>query len=230
MPTPPEHDTTHPSSASDDAPTTTGADAFLRDLRALPNIISLGRVVFIYVGLVLWYYGHFMAGLGIGVLAGLSDYLDGYLARRLNQSTRIGGLIDQAADVLFMMGVIYVFVRDGTWPAILLYTVMLRETVVMNLRASAAEMGFSLPSVFLGKWASNWMFYSLAVMALSRGNLFPEPLNTYVRYLAHFAMTVGITSSVITAGIYFRKYMAQYKPAPPVKRAAPPAVPGQDGK
>jgi cardiolipin synthase (CMP-forming) len=193
----------------------TGSAAFLRDLGALPNIVSLARVVFIYIGIVLWYYGYFAAGLGIGVFAGLSDYLDGYLARRLNQSTRIGGLIDQAADVLFMLGVIYIFVRDGTWPAVLLYAVMLRETVVMNLRASAAEMGFTLPSIFLGKWASNWMFYALALMAASRGRLLPEPFNTYVGYVAHFGMAVGITSSLITAWIYFRSYMAQYKPLPP---------------
>jgi CDP-diacylglycerol--glycerol-3-phosphate 3-phosphatidyltransferase len=199
----------------------TGTAAFLRDLGAWPNIVSLARVVFIYIALVLWYYGYFVAGLGIGVIAGLSDYLDGYLARRLNQSTRIGGLIDQAADVLFMMGVIYIFVRDGTWPAVLLYAVMLRETIVMNLRASAAEMGFTLPSIFLGKWASNWMFYSLALMAASRGRLLPEPFNTYIGYVAHFGMAVGITSSLITAWIYFRSYMAQYKPLPPKPAASP---------
>lgn len=202
-----------------------GSAPFLRDLVALPNLVSLARVVFIYIGIGLWYYGYFALGLGIGVFAGLSDYLDGYLARRLNQSTRIGGLIDQAADVLFMMGVIYIFVRDGTWPAILLYTVMLRETVVMNLRASAAEMDFALPSIFLGKLASNFMFYALALMAASRGNLFPEPFNTYVGYLAHFGMTAGISMSVITAGIYLQKYMSQYRPLP----RKPPAAPGRGG-
>lgn len=212
----------HPGSAPDGSPQVEqGSSAFLRDLASAPNVVSLARVVFIYVGIGLWYYGYFAIGLGIGVLAGLSDYLDGYLARRLNQSTRIGGLIDQAADVLFMMGVIYVFVRDGTWPAILLYTVMFREVVVMNLRASAAEMGFSLPSIFLGKLASNWMFYALAIMAAHRGHLLPEPLNTYIGYLAHFGMTGGITMSLITAGVYFRKYMSQYKSLPRKGAATP---------
>ncbi len=190
----------------------TGKSAFLRDLGTLPNIISIGRVVLIYIGLGLWYYGYFALGLGIGIIAGLSDYLDGYLARKLNCATRIGALIDQAADLLYMMGVIFIFVRDGTWPALLLYGVMLRETLVMNLRASAAEMGFKIPSIFLGKWASNWMFYSLAVMAASRGKLAPEPYSTYLGYLAHFAMIVGFSSSLITAGIYLNSYMKQYIP------------------
>jgi hypothetical protein len=90
----------------------------------------------------------------------------------------------------------------------------------MNLRASAAEMGFSLPSIFLGKFASNWMFYALAIMAAHRGHLLPEPLNTYIGYLAHFGMTGGITMSLITAGIYFRKYMHQYRSLPKKRAAA----------
>lgn len=188
--------------------------AFFREIMAVPNLVSLARVVLIYVGLGLWYYKYYALGLGIGVIAGLSDYLDGYLARKLNQSTRIGGLIDQAADILFMMGVIFVFVREGVWPSILLFTVMLRETLVMNLRASAAEQGFALPSIFLGKWASNWMFWSLAIMGASLGHLLPEPWNTYAHYLADFGMTVGIVSSVITAGIYFKTYVRNYKPTP----------------
>lgn len=205
---------TPPQTSPSPAPKTTGKSAFFRDLATPPNIISIGRVVFIYIGLGLWYYGYFALGLVIGVIAGLSDYLDGYLARRLNCATRIGALIDQAADLLYMMGVIFIFVKDGTWPALLLYGVMLRETLVMNLRASAAEMNFSIPSIFLGKWASNWMFYSLAVMAVCRGKLLPEPYSTYTGYVAHFAMIVGFSSSLITAGIYLNSYVKQYVPIP----------------
>src|SRR4051812_26715189 len=92
----------------------TGSGSFLRDLRTLPNLVSLSRVVFIYVAIWLFEQQRYAVGLAIGVLAGLSDYLDGYLARRLNLSTRIGALIDQAADILFITGCILIFVRDGT--------------------------------------------------------------------------------------------------------------------
>jgi CDP-diacylglycerol--glycerol-3-phosphate 3-phosphatidyltransferase len=182
-----------------------------RDLRTAPNLVSLARVVFIYVAIGLWFQGHFSIGLVIGVLAGLSDYLDGYLARRLGQTTRIGGLLDQAADILFISGCIFIFVRDGTWPGVLLLVVIFRETVVMNLRASAAEMGFSLPSIFLGKWASNWMFWSLALMGATRTPLIPAPYNLYGAYVAHFGMVVGVVSSLITAGIYLKSYARQYR-------------------
>ena len=189
-----------------------GSGALLRDLRALPNLVSLGRVVFVYVAIWLFYEARYELGLFVGVLAGWSDYLDGYLARRLKLSTRIGALIDQAADVLFITGCVFIFVRDGTWPWILIYVLLFREIVVLNLRASAAEMGFSLPSIFLGKLASNFLFWSLAVMGAAKGGWVPAPFDLYCRYLAHFGITSGTLMSLVTASIYVRSYARQYKP------------------
>jgi cardiolipin synthase len=189
-----------------------GSGGLLRDLRTVPNLVSISRVGLIYVALYFWYTGRPVIGLPIGVVAGLSDYLDGYLARRMNQSTRIGGLIDQACDIIFITGCIIIFVRDGTWPGALLYIVLFRETVVLNLRASAAEMGFSLPSILLGKVASNFLFWSLATMGLSK--CLPESLAIYPRYLAHFGVTVGTVLSLVTGTIYLRSYARRYKPLP----------------
>jgi hypothetical protein len=84
--------------------------------------------------------------------------------------------------------------------------------VVLNLRASAAEMDFSLPSIFLGKLASNFMFWSLAVMGAAKGGWVPEPFDLYLRYLAHFGITAGTLMSLITGSIYLRSYARQYKP------------------
>lgn len=182
----------------------------MRDLKTSANIVSLSRIVLMYLCILLWDQDRFDIGVPVGIVAGLTDYLDGWLARRYNQQTRIGGLLDQAADILFMTGCIFLFVRDGSWPRILLYVVIFREVLVLNLRASAAQMGFSLPSIFLGKWASNWMFYSLAFMGISK--LPEEPYATWARYASNFGMVVGIISSLITAGIYTRSYARQYKP------------------
>lgn len=187
-----------------------GVSALLRDLKTAANIVSLSRIALMYLCILLWDQERFDLGVPVGIVAGLTDYLDGWLARRYNQQTRIGGLLDQAADILFMTGCIFLFVRDGSWPRILLYVVIFREVLVLNLRASAAQMGFSLPSIFLGKWASNWMFYSLALMGISK--LPEDPYATWIRYVSHFGMVVGIISSLITAGIYTRSYARQYKP------------------
>lgn len=188
--------------------------AFAKDLATWPNVVSIARVVVIYAAIALWHLDMPRLALFMGVLAGLSDYLDGYLARKLKQSTRIGGLIDQAADILFMTGCITVFVHDGTWPPALLYVVIFREVIVLNLRASAGEMGFSLPSSFLGKWASNWMFYALAIMAAVKGHVLPAAIEPWVKLLAHFGIVVGVGSSVVAGVLYFKSYARQYVAKP----------------
>ncbi len=186
-----------------------GWPALLRDLRAFPNLVSIARVALIYVALALFCRQHFALGVAVGVVAGLTDYLDGYLARRLGLSTRIGALLDQVADVLFLTGSVLVFVIDGTWPAILLFVILFREFVVLNLRASAAQMGFSLPSIFLGKLASNFLFYALGLVGAARGDLFP-PVTKYLFWLAHFGIATGTLMSLVTAVIYARSYARKY--------------------
>jgi cardiolipin synthase len=187
----------------------TGTAALVRDLGTAANIASIGRVVCIYLTLYLLSIEQYRWGLALGVFAGLTDYLDGYLARRLNQRTRIGALLDQAADVLFIVSSIFLFANRDEWPALLFYIVLFREVVVLNLRVSAAQMGFEIPSIFLGKWASNWMFYALALKGAVHA-VGVEPWSTYIRYLSDFGMLVGATSSVITAFIYARSFARQY--------------------
>jgi len=195
--------------------------ALARDLRTWPNLVSLSRIVFIWVTIALWVYGYRKPAVVLGWAAGLSDYLDGYLARRLNQSTRIGGLLDQAADVLFMIGAIAMFVIQGTWPFLLLLVVTFREVMVLNMRVSAAEMGFALPSIFLGKWSSNWMFWSLALMCATDAGFVPAPVDRWVHWVAFVGMYVGVVSSLITASIYFRQYARGYRSSRTDTPAAP---------
>jgi cardiolipin synthase (CMP-forming) len=185
--------------------------ALARDLRTWPNVVSLSRVALIWLTIALWHYGYRKPAVVLGWAAGLSDYLDGWLARRLKQSTRIGGLLDQAADVLFMIGAIAMFVLEGTWPFILLLVVTFREVMVLNMRVSAAEMSFSLPSIFLGKWSSNWMFWSMALMCLTRAGFLPAPYDLWIFWVAYVGMYVGVASSLVTASIYFRQFARGYR-------------------
>ena len=71
-------------------------------LRTLPNLLSLLRLALVPVFLVLIITGHSISAFLVLALASFTDWLDGYLARRLNQVTRIGALLDPAADRLYI--------------------------------------------------------------------------------------------------------------------------------
>ena len=70
----------------------------------LPNAISLLRIALVAPILILILQGDFGWALALFVIAGFSDGLDGYLAVRFSWSTRLGGLLDPAADKLLITG------------------------------------------------------------------------------------------------------------------------------
>ena len=186
---------------------------FWRDLKIWPNILCLYRIVAIYIAVLIFYLGFPLIALSLGITAGLTDYLDGYLARKWNQVTDLGALLDTIADLLFAFVVICVAVDHDLWPLYILVFWGLRDVSVLAMRASAAQQGFRIPSNFLGKLASNVLFYSFVVMPVD----FAKPFGSHwmsdaIHYLGLAGIHVGIALQWITAFYYFRRYIACYQP------------------
>ncbi len=98
----------------------------------LPNAISLMRIALVPPILILILNGQFGWALGLFVLAGFSDGLDGYLAVRFGWSTRLGGLLDPAADKLLITGMFITLAFIGQIPVWLAAVVILRDVVIVG--------------------------------------------------------------------------------------------------
>jgi cardiolipin synthase (CMP-forming) len=188
-----------------------GRAAFRRDLLKAPNLVSVARVVLIAIAAGLVVAGQPIAALIVGIPAGLSDYLDGYLARRLAQVTEMGALLDVLADVLFALVCFTVSIVFGVWPVYLLLIWGFRDLTVMALRASAAQQGFSIRSSFLGKVASNFNSYAFLLMGLDVARIFSGALAEGVHWLGLFGIHAGLLLQWITAAGYLRGYVRQYR-------------------
>ena len=97
----------------------------------LPNAISLMRIALIPPILSLIVSGQFGWALALFCLAGFSDGLDGYLAVRFNWSSRLGGLLDPAADKLLITGMFVTLAWTGYIPVWLAAVVILRDVVIV---------------------------------------------------------------------------------------------------
>ncbi len=112
----------------------------------LPNILTLIRVVAIPV-LVLVFYLPFkwsdMVAAGLFLAAGITDWLDGYLARKLNQTSPFGAFLDPVADKLIVgvALVVLVQVHATAWLAVPAMVIVSREITVSALREWMAELG-----------------------------------------------------------------------------------------
>jgi len=124
----------------------------------IPNLLTLLRIVLIPVFVLVYYLpienGHLIAA-GIFALAGVTDYLDGYLARKLNQSSPFGAFLDPVADKLMVAVALVMLVETfaSVWITIPAVIIVSREIVISALREWMAELGkrASVAVSFVGK-------------------------------------------------------------------------------
>jgi cardiolipin synthase len=126
---------------------------------SLPNLLTYGRVIAVpLVVACLFWPGIFAMrwlALGIFIVAGISDFFDGYLARAWSQQSSLGRLLDPIADKLLVSAVLLMLAADRTivsfslWAAII---ILCREILVSGLREYLAELKVSVPVSNVAKW------------------------------------------------------------------------------
>ncbi len=126
---------------------------------SVPNLLTYGRILAIpaVVALLFWPKDDAFRwlALAIYVLAGVTDYLDGYLARAWSQQSAIGRMLDPIADKLLVASCLLMLVSDATiegltiWAAII---ILCREILVSGLREFLAELKVSVPVSRVAKW------------------------------------------------------------------------------
>ncbi len=118
------------------------------------NKLTLCRVVMIPIFLVLLYVdftGHLWAALAVFILASVTDFIDGYVARHYHQITDFGKFMDPLADKLLVMSAMVWFVEVAWMPAWAFFVVIARELAVTGLRLVAVEQGRVIAAAKSGK-------------------------------------------------------------------------------
>ena len=118
------------------------------------NKLTLCRVVMIPIFLVLLYVdftGHLWAALAVFILASVTDFIDGYVARHYHQITDFGKFMDPLADKLLVMSAMVWFVEVAWMPAWAFFVVIARELAVTGLRLVAVEQGRVIAAAKCGK-------------------------------------------------------------------------------
>ena len=173
------------------------ADDLTRDKRVwtVPNLLSMARLagVPVFLWLVLGPEADGWA-LGLLMLSGFTDYLDGYLARRLDQTSALGEILDPVADRLYILAVVIALaLRDiiPWWVAVLL---PLRDLLLWGLVPLLRTRGYSaLPVHFLGKAATFNLLYAFPLLLLGDG----------VGVVASLAQVFGWAFAIWGIGLYW---------------------------
>ncbi|WP_374545994.1 CDP-diacylglycerol--glycerol-3-phosphate 3-phosphatidyltransferase [Rhodoblastus sp.] len=141
----------------------------------LPNMLTFGRMLIVpaVVACLFWpdEFALRWTALGLFVLAAVTDFFDGYLARAWEQQSALGRMLDPIADKLLVSAVLLILVADGTikswslWAAIV---ILCREILVSGLREFLAELKVSVPVSKVAKWKTTMQMIALGFLIAGR--------------------------------------------------------------
>ena len=147
--------------------------------RIIPNILTLFRSLAAIVLPVIIIYGGEIGALmatPILILAGISDYFDGFYARKYNVTSNFGKILDPVADKLLVIGVILALASENMLdyyysfiPALL---IVLREILISGLRESISSYKISLEVTLLAKWKTTIQLIACGSFLVWRSNVF----------------------------------------------------------
>jgi CDP-diacylglycerol--glycerol-3-phosphate 3-phosphatidyltransferase len=142
-----------------------------------------------------------LIGAAIFALASITDWLDGYLARRRKQVTALGQMIDPIADKLLTSAAFISLIQMGLVPAWMVAVIIGREFAVTALRSIAYARGMVIPASPLGK--VKMVAQVVAILALILGE---EELLRPLAWLGYAALWVVLVTAIVSAVDYYRRF------------------------
>jgi cardiolipin synthase (CMP-forming) len=182
------------------------------DLRTAPNVITLLRIAFLCLAVPAYFYLSRPLGIGLAIIAGVTDYLDGYLARRLNQVTRLGEILDQFCDLCFESFIITIATLQGFFPPYFIFLYLLREFWVTCLRRFMASARMNIPSSLAGKVKTNLIMWGFFPTYLSISELLPSA-EPYLGHAGRIIVGLGLAAGYYSALGYTKAFAAGYTEA-----------------
>jgi CDP-diacylglycerol--glycerol-3-phosphate 3-phosphatidyltransferase len=171
----------------------------------IPNLITILRVVLIPIFILLFYLPYswsYTAASTVFAVAAATDWLDGYLARRLKQTTPFGAFLDPVADKLIVAVALVLLVQAhaNVWLTLPAVVIIGREIVVSALREWMAEIGARAQVAVsnLGKWKTAAQMVALVILLAN------PPTATYWVFLGYGLLIISAGLTLWSMVLYLR--------------------------
>ena len=166
------------------------------------NKITMLRIILIPVFLLLAYTGKMIPALAVYIVACLTDFVDGYIARHYNQISNFGKFMDPLADKMLVLAAMCFFVENGQMAGWAVAIVLFREFAVSGMRLLAVEQGKVIAAAWSGKVKTFATMICLIVMIVVNNNII------------NIISTVIIVGTTVYSGVeYFYVNRAVFKEA-----------------
>lgn len=192
--------TSHPGPAAPTPPPAKASreEKLYRRIFTLPNFISFARlVVLLPLAAYLLYFEHWWWGLGTLVVLGWTDWLDGFLARRLHQRTLLGARLDPVADRISVVVVCIVLAVRDVVPWWSLIAIAAVDLVLLCLAAALFRGSPDLPVSMIGKWRTAFLFFALPTLIVAAG-----AHSDWLRTVGLVLLVIGVAGHIVAGAGY----------------------------
>lgn len=158
----------------------------------VPNFITWARVVLTAIIVFLLLNGFYLSAFVLFLIASISDYFDGYFARKLNQVTNFGKIFDQMSDKILITSILIVFVQLGLVSSWILVVIVFRDTLVSTVRMAAAYGNKVIAANYFGKLKTvSQMVWTIGIFLQLVGFESLVIFNVLLSYLVVFLTVVS---------------------------------------
>ena len=172
----------------------------------LPNVLTFFRLLLapVLVAVLLTRFdGWEWVGLGLFLVASLTDFLDGFLARRRKEITTLGKILDPAADKILTSSAFISLVEIGLAPAWMVVIIVAREFAVTTLRTFSATQKVVIPAGWSGKLKTTAQMIAISLLIIY------HQLGEF-RHVATAFLWAALVASVYSGIEYFVRYARVY--------------------
>ncbi len=165
----------------------------------VPNLLSLSRLVATAAIFVLVLFNTpwaFLAATALFILASITDFFDGYLARRYKIGSSFGVFLDLTADKVLVSAILIALVQIALVPAWIVVIIVAREFLVTGLRSMAAAKGKVIPAGIWGKQKTTITMVAMGALLLAKG-LGAHQLSLFPLMLTFNSTTVNFSEILL---------------------------------
>lgn len=174
---------------------------------SIPNIMTMARILLLPLIVALIYVPEAWAAwtaLVFYIIAAVTDFLDGFVARKMNMESAFGRFLDPIADKVFIASLLLLLVGVGRLEGLWILTgviILARELLISGLREFLGPENVTFPVTWMAKWKTTVQMFALGFLIMGDyGNV----VLPYTLAIGHFLIFVAAVLTVITGWDYFK--------------------------
>lgn len=174
---------------------------------SIPNIMTMARILLLPFIVALLYIPEAWAAwvaLAFYIIAALTDFLDGFVARKMNMESAFGRFLDPIADKVFIASLLLLLVGFGRLQGVWIIAgiiILARELLISGLREFLGPENITFPVTRLAKWKTTVQMFALGFLIVGD---YGDVILPYTLEIGHLLILIAAVLTVITGWAYFK--------------------------